>query len=868
MKTAVRRIHRTTALFSSSSFGRARPRPGWRRVARTFEVVLVASAVVAAVALAGGSAAQAAGTITYLSQFGSPGSGPGQFGSPAGVAFDSATGNMYVADVTNDVVEEFGSSGNYISEFGGPGSGNGQFNEPSAIAVDPGTGDIYVLDYVAASNSWRIQKFDTSGNFLLSWDTSFVQVGSIAVDPVTGGVYVTDYYGNRVVKYDASGNFLLTWGWGVTDGAGQLEKCADSCQPGIQGKSNGEFSNPTTIAIGPGQDVYVADTTGRVQKFDASGNYLSQFGSYGNGDGQFGNSTPEIFSATGIAVDPGTGDVYAVDGGNNRVELFHSSGKFFLAFGWGVADGAAQFETCTSSCQPGIRGSGNGQFYLPGGAVIDPTTGNLYVVDGNYRVEVFGSGQNKASVYISSSASPSVSGQSVTYTATVSPVPGGGTVAFSDNGQPIAACGSQPVNSSTGHATCTVSYPGSGSHQIVASLSGSNSQVLSQTVNPDATTTQVTSSANPDNPQLTGLGGHACRFACPVTFTAAVSANAPGAGTPTGTVEFTIDGRDYGSATLTDGVATSRPVVFAVSGGFTRIGGSHTVTAVYSGDSNFSPSSGHLSELVTTGSYFALGDSYSAGAGVPPYLPPSDTDGCDRSALAWPYIVNTDLGFSRFSFHACTGSVVQDLIRTNPQTQEPRQEQGLGADTQLVTLTWGGNNANFADVMRTCIFNAACQVIWQNVVNGMISRMGNPKDSISLAKLYERIASDAPNAMVIVMGYPRFFPQNPPLVCYTGLTLAGVPFFFYQPQMIWIDSEIQSMDNTIANAVTQAHIDGYKNVRYVGESYGAFTGHEMCTADPYYNMVVLQYSQYPSFHPNQSGNAQLAQLAEQAYQAP
>ncbi len=89
---------------------------------------------------------------------------------------------------------------------------------------------------------------------------------------------------------------------------------------------------------------------------------------------------------------------------------------------------------------------------------------------------------------LASSANPSIIGQSVTYTATVSPVPDGGTVAFSDNGSPISACQSQPVNTATGQATCTVTYNVVGSHSLTATYSGdfnyagSTSAVLIQQV--------------------------------------------------------------------------------------------------------------------------------------------------------------------------------------------------------------------------------------------------------------------------------------------------------------------------------------------------------------------------------------------------
>jgi DNA-binding beta-propeller fold protein YncE len=113
------------------------------------------------------------------------------------------------------------------------------------------------------------------------------------------------------------------------------------------------------------------------------------FGAGGAGDGQFAN-------AYGTAVNPASGDVYVVDQFGYRVEQFDASGTFVRAFGWGVADGNGAAETCTSNCQGGIPGSGDGQFDTPQGVAVDQADGSVYVVDGNNnRVEKF----NASGVY-------------------------------------------------------------------------------------------------------------------------------------------------------------------------------------------------------------------------------------------------------------------------------------------------------------------------------------------------------------------------------------------------------------------------------------------------------------------------------------
>ena len=114
---------------------------------------------------------------------------------------------------------------------------------------------------------------------------------------------------------------------------------------------------------------------------------LSHFGSQGSGAGQF--ETP-----VGVAVDQGSGDVYVADSGNARVEKFDAQGNFIAAWGWGVADGMAQSEVCTSNCQAGIAGSGAGQFSNPTSVAVDssggPSAGDVYVGDaGNNVVQKF-----------------------------------------------------------------------------------------------------------------------------------------------------------------------------------------------------------------------------------------------------------------------------------------------------------------------------------------------------------------------------------------------------------------------------------------------------------------------------------------------
>jgi hypothetical protein len=107
--------------------------------------------------------------------------------------------------------------------------------------------------------------------------------------------------------------------------------------------------------------------------------FLSAFGSTGTGADQF-----ELSGEAGVAVDQSTGDVYVADTGNHRVDEFTASGAFIHAFGWGVLNGAAAPQTCTTTCQAGLPGPEPGQFEAPSFVAVDNTlggVGDLYVAD-------------------------------------------------------------------------------------------------------------------------------------------------------------------------------------------------------------------------------------------------------------------------------------------------------------------------------------------------------------------------------------------------------------------------------------------------------------------------------------------------------
>ncbi|HYL76326.1 MAG TPA: Ig-like domain repeat protein [Bryobacteraceae bacterium] len=260
-----------------------------------------------------------------------------------------------------------------------------------------------------------------------------------------------------------------------------------------------------------------------------------------------------------------------------------------VAPGAGTPTGAVTFLDGGSPIGSGTLSGGLASFTTSALAVGNHTITTTYGGDGNFNASTGSLTGNPQVVTktgtattIVSSQNPSVFGQSVSFTATVSPVAPGagtptGTVTFLDGGSPIGT-----VTLSGGLATFTTSALAIGNHTITTTYSGDgnfNASTGSLTGNPQVVTkantaTALTSSQNPS------------ALAQSVTFTATVSALAPAIGTPTGTLTFLDGGSSIGTATLSAGVAT-----FTTSA---LTAGSHTITSSYAGDANFNGDTGSL----------------------------------------------------------------------------------------------------------------------------------------------------------------------------------------------------------------------------------------------------------------------------------
>ncbi|MER5642650.1 hypothetical protein ABT095_37655 [Kitasatospora sp. NPDC002227] len=314
--------------------------------------------------------------------------------------------------------------------------------------------------------------------------------------------------------------------------------------------------------------------------------------------------------------------------------------------------------------------------------------------------------------------------------------------------------------------------------------------------------------------------------------------------------------------------------------------------------------------------YVALGDSYSAGEGQDPYDPNSDyyanghKDACHRSVSnAYPRQVTlagqstsiaqqaaTVANTASFAFLACGGATTVDLTSAavdNPPTPDdkytdwgqPHQSYGeyqqlddgyLNNDTTLVTVSVGGDDARFAKVLLGCIASTSdCTApdFHLTLDNGVVDPQPLVQYEPYLIKtllpahlktVYEAIYKKAPNARIVVVGYPHLFSPSPVTGC-SGLGTGNQQ---------WMNQMADALDNTISSVVSQVAAEGV-TIGFVDPraAWDAGGGHWACEAGgtPWVNAAVAWSESGSSngtpdvpgvgtFHPTAAGQTAYAQL--------
>lgn len=142
--------------------------------------------------------------------------------------------------------------------------------------------------------------------------------------------------------------------------------------------------------------------------------------------------------------------------------------------------------------------------------------------------------------------------------------------------------------------------------------------------------------------------------------------------------------------------------------------------------------------------YDALGDSYASGYGVPPY---TDTEDCGRSATAYAEQLDGRMRIELDDFAACAGATTATLVSAG-------QLDALDQDTDLVTMSIGGNDIGWSDAVRACLggTDAQCAGLFQVTRGKVLTVLPGLLDG-----LYAQVAAAGPDAQVVVTGYPRLF---------------------------------------------------------------------------------------------------------------
>jgi len=222
-------------------------------------------------------------------------------------------------------------------------------------------------------------------------------------------------------------------------------------------------------------------------------------------------------------------------------------------------------------------------------------------------------------------------------------------------------------------------------------------------------------------------------------------------------------------------------------------------------------------------SYVALGDSYASGLGAGNYSGGS----CDRSSGAYPQLWANANHPASFAFVACSGATTTDVINN--------QISALSSATTLVSVTIGGNDVGFENIMITCVLgsDSAC-------VNAINSAENQARTQLpgSLNTLFNEISARSPSARVVVTGYPEFYDLARSSGC-IGLSTT---------KRTALDGGADVLDSVI-----QAATAGHTGFVY-SEVRGAFSGHEICDSSSWLHSVDW-LNLGDSYHPTASGQS-------------
>ena len=220
--------------------------------------------------------------------------------------------------------------------------------------------------------------------------------------------------------------------------------------------------------------------------------------------------------------------------------------------------------------------------------------------------------------------------------------------------------------------------------------------------------------------------------------------------------------------------------------------------------------------------YVALGDSYSAGTGSGPYARAARS--CERSANAYPQLWASQHAPASFTSVACAGATTATVLDD--------QLAALNAGTTLVTITVGGNDVGFSNVMETCVLE------WNSACTGAVAsaeKSVSTKLPAQLDRVLRAIRARAPQARIVVLGYPDLYDLSRSASCLgIGTTKRTA-----------LNQGADALDRALSAAAAR-NGDTFADVR------ADFAGHQICDGGTgYLNAITFPLDN--SYHPTAAG---------------
>ena len=279
------------------------------------------------------------------------------------------------------------------------------------------------------------------------------------------------------------------------------------------------------------------------------------------------------------------------------------------------------------------------------------------------------------------------------------------------------------------------------------------------------------------------------------------------------------------------------------------------------------------------GVYFAFGDSYSAGEGLPPFdrwtakVAADGSNRCHRSSRGYPRLLRFAEPQPPQVFTACSGAVIADLHRghTQPGAEArtfvaPQADGDVHPEAALVTVTIGGNDMQFAEMVTFCIIHSHCMqdTFGHGITGGgrfirypepqpLDSWITETMDRVSRAHrvLFRRLRAEYPRARIVVIGYPYLFPGGSagsvPNDCVSVLRRVG------EDEREAVRAHTDRFNDLIHRRAVSAGLEFVSPVEI-------WDGHEPCGDAGQFTNSVKPIGGDGSFHPSRSGQQALAQL--------